>query len=123
MIINRQTELEAQSTSSDRNAIFYDRGIPDYLAMLRLTETEIPKELWEAAHLHPYDYAFVCETLSSFDSRAATGRSLNRTASLKLQSLCLQIYEELNCPVITLKESSVEERMQLIEDSLDSEQK
>ena len=118
LIINKQQELEAQFRLSDGKAVFHDRAIPDYLAMLRLTETEIPKRLWDAARLLPYHCAFVCETLSSFDDRAATGRSLDRTASLKLQSLSLEIYNELSCPTIILKESSIEDRMQLIQVSL-----
>jgi len=118
LIINKQQELEAQFRLPDGKAVFHDRGIPDYLAMLRLTETEIPKRLWDAARLLPYHCAFVCETLSSFDERAATGRSLDRTASLKLQSLSLEIYTELSCPTIMLKESSIEDRMQLIQVSL-----
>jgi predicted ATPase len=117
LIIKRQQELEAQFKLADE-AVFHDRGIPDYLGMLKLNETEVPKRLWEAARLHQYHCAFVCETLSSFDNRAATGRSLDRAASLKLQSLCLEIYKELNCPTIILKESPIDVRMQLIKASL-----
>ncbi len=122
LIIDKQMVLETQSALFNKTAVFFDRGIPDYLAMLRLTGTEIPDQLWEEALLHPYHCAFVCETLASFDNRAATGRSLDRTASLKLQSLCLEIYEELKCPTTILKESTIEERMQLVQASLNSRQ-
>jgi predicted ATPase len=118
LIINKQQELERENSLSGEKAVFHDRGIPDYLAMLRLTGTEIPKRLYDVARLIPYHCAFVCETLSSFDDRAVTGRSLDRTASLKLQSLSLEIYNELSCPTIMLKESSVKDRMQLIQLSL-----
>lgn len=114
LITERQQNLEHTCDLFDEHAVFYDRGIPDYISMLMLTETEVPQRFWDTARLHPYDCAFVCETLSTFDNRAATGRSLDLTASLKLQSLCLEIYTELDCPTIILKESSLEDRIQLV---------
>jgi predicted ATPase len=117
-IIAKQEELEASATAVDGKIMFLDRGIPDYLAFLRLVNVEIPKHLWDMAQKHAYKLTIICEVLSSFSDRAETGRSLNREASIKLQTLVSEVYQELGQPTLFITEAPIEQRIQLINTAL-----
>jgi predicted ATPase len=120
LAIDRQYELELQASKSGANVIFLDRAIPDYLAFLRLANRSIPPDFWYVARNWKYDLVFVCEMIPGFDDRLSTERSLNKAESETLGILVEEVYRELRYPTITLKASSINDRMLQIVEMLES---
>lgn len=115
-IIERQLVLEKEVVDGD--VVFYDRGIFDYLAFCKLVDVEPSDEMRKLVEGCAYDLVFLCETLSSFDSRQESGRSLTEEMSQKMYHLLKEVYEEYGCRVVGVPEMSVEERVKLIEKEL-----
>ncbi|NQU78414.1 ATP-binding protein [Candidatus Woesearchaeota archaeon] len=116
-IIRKQLEIEK---SFGDKTVIYDRGVHDYIAMLRLAGTIIPDSLMSLVSGIFYDLVFVCDALPDFDERKSSGRSLTKDDSLRLKDLITETYQNLGCRVIQVKEMSLDQRYKFIRNRLNS---
>jgi len=116
-IIRKQLEIEK---SFGEKTVIYDRGVHDYVAMLRFTGTRIPDSLMSLVRGISYDLVFVCSTLLDFDERKSSGRSLTKDNSLRLKDLITETYQNLGCRVIQLKEMPLDQRYDFVRSHLNS---
>jgi len=114
-IIKKQLEYEGRLNNEP--AIF-DRGIHDYIAMMKLKDIRVPPSLMQSVKKVSYDIVFVLDTLPVFDIRLTSGRSLTKEDSLKLNRLVKETYEKLGCKVILVKEMPLKERYEFIKKHL-----
>ncbi len=114
-IIKKQ--LEYEGGLNNEPAIF-DRGVYDYIAMIKLKEIRIPPSLMQLVKKFTYDIVFVLDTLSDFKMRSTSGRSLSKEDSFKLNQLVKELYEKLGCKIILVKEMSLKERYEFIKKHL-----
>ncbi len=111
MIIKRQLALEKKLNSK---IVILDRGVHDYIAMLELTGTKVPVSLMRLVKNISYDLVFICDTLSKFNERKSSGRSLTKNDSLKLNKLIKKIYQNKSNKVIRVKEMPLEKRYRFV---------
>ena len=114
-IIKKKVEYEGGL--SNKPTIF-DRGIYDYIAMMKLKEIQVPPSLMQSVKKVSYDIVFVLDTLSDFSMRPTSGRSLSKEDSLKLKKLVTEIYEKLGCKIVLVKEMPLKERYEFIKKHL-----
>lgn len=112
-IIRRQIENEAKIKS---DITILDRGVQDYVTMLGMTKTKVPKGLKELVNKHYYDFIFVFETLSRFNQRKKSGRSIDKKDSVKLGKLLFREYKKMNANVFIVKEAPIKERYKFVRD-------
>lgn len=116
-IIKRQLELEA-NTPNNEETIFYDRGAHDYLAFCQLVNFQPTQLMNKLVENTQYDVVFLCETLSPFNPRKESGRSLTKEMSLDLYRILKTVYQSAGCKIVELPVMSVEKRMVCIEKEL-----
>lgn len=110
-IIERQIAAEA---AMNEGVVVLDRGVYDYIAMMRLKNIEVPDLLNNHIRGELYDHVFVLDTLSTFDNRSHTGRSLTKEDSLTMNKLVTELYHDVGCEITVVKEMPVEERYAFI---------
>ncbi|MBS3142066.1 AAA family ATPase [Candidatus Woesearchaeota archaeon] len=107
MILKKQVQLEKHIKEK---RVILDRGVYDYLAMFQLKNQKIPKMLTILVKNTVYDTVFLCDTLSNFDQRKATGRSLSKKDSQRLKGLIRKIYTQAGIKVIHVREMPLKQR-------------
>jgi predicted ATPase len=114
-IIKKQLKIEKDTKNK---IVVFDRGILDYIAMLKLTGLNMPESLINQIKNTHYDLVFICDTLSNFKERKNTGRSLNKNESLKLNKLIKREYSQIGCKIVTVKEMPLKERFEFIKNKI-----
>lgn len=104
---------EWYSVPSDK-LTFFDRGIPDIIAYLKLAELTVPEEFTDALALHPYEkkvfilppwqdiYVNDAERWQDFEEAEATGKMIKET------------YTAFGFEVIEVPKTTVENRVKFI---------
>lgn len=103
-----RTELEQDKGS----LTFFDRGMHDTLAYLRLFDLEVTDEVIEAMKNAGYKHVFLLEPLNIYTLDYA--RTESREEALRLNELLLEAYEEYGMKPTVIPALSPEERAQLI---------
>jgi len=106
----KQCELEAAAPA--QGLVFLDRGLPDGLAYCRHYDAPIPTLLKQLTTAVDYDAVLLLDTLASFESRADSGRTSDRTASLAIRAQLEATYREAGLEPLVLPELGVEQRVQ-----------
>jgi predicted ATPase len=112
-VVARQIELEQSATLAE-GLVFLDRCQVDSIAYCRLRGLKTPPLLQLRELAGRYGSVFVLDTLNGFDQRAATGRTSDRQASLRVRDLLLAAYEELGYRPILVPELPPQERLALV---------
>ncbi|HVV66507.1 MAG TPA: ATP-binding protein [Candidatus Saccharimonadales bacterium] len=103
-----RTELE-----QDREALtFFDRGMHDTLAYLRLFNFEVTDEVTEAMKNADYRHVFLLEPLDAYITDYA--RTESREEALKLNELLAEAYSEYGMKPTVIPALPPEERARLI---------
>ncbi len=117
MNARRQLELE-QNVHGD--LIYYDRGLFDYFAFCILRGYSVPNEIIAMENKVYYDIAFVLATLSDFDMRLDSGRTVDKETSLRFNGIVRNIYDTKVKCVIDIPKLPLEERLSLINSTIHS---
>jgi predicted ATPase len=112
-IISKQIERESEIMT---DTLVCDRGVHDYIVLLKTAEIKIPPELYDKIQKHRYDIVFVCDTLKDFDERKKTRRS--EKESQKVHDGVLKMYKQMGCKVILVKEMPLIQRYKFIQQYL-----
>lgn len=111
-ILRRQLEREAAAIDG---VVILDRGVYDYAAMMKLEGVAKPQSIDRLiSQATSYTKVFVLDTLSDFNARANSGRCFDRDDSIRLNKLVSDLYTELGCDVIRVKEMPLQERYEFI---------
>jgi len=110
LVIWHQAQLEANAPA-DARAVFFDRGRLDGLAYCRHFDAPVPQLLLELARPGVYHRVLVLETLSDFETRAASGRTSDLETSRALCDLIEEVYREHGFDPIRVPELDVEARV------------
>lgn len=103
-----RTELE-----QNREALtFFDRGMHDTLAYLRLFDIEVTDEVIEAMKNSGYKHVFLLEPLDTYVTDYA--RTESKEEALKLNELLAEAYSEYGMKPTVIPALPPEERAQLI---------
>lgn len=110
-IINEQLNRESTVVNGQ---LILDRGVYDYIAMMKLKHVTIPPTFYSLISKTKYDKVFLLDTLSNFSQRIVSGRSLTKADSTQLNKLVREIYASLGCDVIEVREMPLQERYKFI---------
>ena len=120
MISKRQRELVDSADRTKTRPLILDRCLFDYLAYLRVTGIKPPESLMKMLTCK-LDKVFLLDTLTEFQPRSGTGRTLNRAFSIKWRDACMDVFREYDMEPIPVKEMPVTERMKFIKENLSGE--
>lgn len=117
MILERQ--LNQESNLSSTSLRFFDRGHLDPLAYLNAFQKNALMNRYfhdyqnqtRSGALTTYHLVFHCDSLSDFNPRYASGRTESADESNLLGCKLKQIYQDFGFQVISLKNHSIEERI------------
>ena len=118
ILVAKQIEKESKIKAGKAEVVFFDRGMYNGLAYLRLMKKPVETELLAIIKGYTYDMVFALETLSNFQPRAETGRTSDREKSIAIGRLLEEVYKENGIEVVFVKEMSVEERVSFIKEHL-----
>jgi predicted ATPase len=113
-VLERKVQLEAEQTPAD--VIFYDRGMQDTLAFLRLRDIAIDPTVEKAMRAASYKHVFLLEPLENYTIDYA--RVETREESLKLNQLLAEAYGEYGMQPITVPPLRPAERAQFVLDKI-----
>lgn len=117
-LLRKQVALERVAAARD-GVVFLDRTRIDSVAYCRLRGLELPPMLQCENLAGRYASVFVLDTLSSFSTRAETGRTSDRDLSLRVRDLVIAAYREFGYKLILVPELPLEQRVALILNQLD----
>ena len=114
LIIRRQAALEAACVAAKGSLVFCDRGRPDALAYAELYDLPIDAELQSHAQSQQYHRVFLLDTLSHFPERPDTGRTSDRSRSLRLFDLLDAAYRTQGYTPFRVPELPIVDRARLV---------
>jgi predicted ATPase len=98
---------------------FFDRGMHDTLAYLRLYDFDISEEVLEAMQNAQYQQVFLLEPLETYD--VDYSRTESREEALKLNKLLADAYTEYGMQLISVPAMTPSERAKFVLAQLDEE--
>lgn len=98
--------------------VFFDRGILDYIAMGEHIGAAIDEKALRHARSARYDVVFICEPLSSFDTRIDEGRMFGKGDSIRITELAQELYMAFGYTPVVLPDIPVIERIAIIKRTL-----
>ncbi len=114
MVAKRQAEQEARTLPGNGSVVFCDRGQYDAIAYFRYYDTPISEEIRLFIEETKYEQVFILDTLTTFSQRPETGRTSNRTASLRIRGLLEEVYRQYGYEPVHIPERVVQERVGML---------
>lgn len=106
------TDLRIQQNLPDDETVFMDRSVADNIAYSRLTDREVPDDLWERCK-DEYGLVFLLEQIEFEDDYA---RTEDEQMAHDIHEELRNVYEDLGYRVIDIPLSTVDERADRIEE-------
>jgi len=116
-LLDGRTQQFEKAAKLDRSVVFLDRGIPDVLAYMDYIGDSYPDHFRERCHEHRYDAVFILEPWLEIYERDSERYETFEEATRIHQHL-VKTYVDFNYPLIKIPKDSLENRVNLLLDSL-----